>query len=195
MRRAPSTTGSTAAGIPTSAQAANRGLVTNSIASAPAAVMVLRRAIDITLPTMLRISSTSAVSRETSSPLRVRSWKPASRLMRCAYNWVRRSATTRSPSRETKKKRAAVATASATATTNSSRKARSMSPALPLRNPSSIIVRNATGRLSEAAEDSASAHSQAPNRPRWRRTKGHSARREPMGALAGAGVGESMRAW
>jgi hypothetical protein len=34
-------------------------------------------------PTTLRSSSASAVSRETSSPLRVRSWKPASSPMTC----------------------------------------------------------------------------------------------------------------
>jgi hypothetical protein len=65
-----------------------------------------------------------------------------------------------------------------------------MLPALPLLKPSSIIVRNATGKLSEALDDTASDNSQAVNRPRCRRTNGQSACREPMGALAGAGVGE-----
>ena len=65
-------------------------------------------------PTTLRSSSASAVRRDTSSPLRVRSWKPASSPIRWAYSRSRRSATTRSPSSDTKKKRAAVASASAT---------------------------------------------------------------------------------
>ena len=82
IAREPTITGTTATGIPTSAHAASFGLVTNSIASAPIAVIVLRRAIDITLPMMLRISSTSAVRRETSSPLRLRSWNAASRPIR-----------------------------------------------------------------------------------------------------------------
>ena len=71
--RAPKMTGTTANGMAISAQAASLGLVTNSITIAPTAVMLLRRAMDITLPMMLRINSTSEVSRETSSPLRVRS--------------------------------------------------------------------------------------------------------------------------
>ena len=65
-----------------------------------------------------------------------------------------------------------------------------MLPALPLVKPSSIMVRNATGRLRDALEDTASDNSHAVNKPRCRRTNGQSARREPMGALAGAGVGE-----
>jgi hypothetical protein len=71
--RAPKMTGTTASGMAISAQAASLGLVTNNITMAPTAVMLLRSAIDMTLPMMLRISSTSEVSRETSSPLRVRS--------------------------------------------------------------------------------------------------------------------------
>ena len=68
-----------------------------------------------------------------------------------------------------------------------------MLPALPLLKPSSIMVRKATGRLNDALEDTASANSQAMNNPRCLRTNGHNARREPMGALAGAGVGEFIR--
>src|SRR6478735_5963579 len=61
----------------------------------------------------------------------------------------------------------------------------------PLLKPSSIIERKATGRLRVAADEQASASSQARNRPECRRTNGHSARSEPMGAL-GAGLGEVM---
>ena len=73
-----------------------------------------------------------------------------------------------------------------------------MPPLLLVLKPSSIMVRNATGRLSEALEDTASASSQATNRPRWRRTNGHNARNEPkgglVGALDGAATGEFIRA-
>ena len=84
MRRLPTTIGRTASGMPTSAHAASFGLVTNSIASAPTTVTTLRNATDMLEPTTLRSSSASAVSREISSPLRVRSKKPASSPSRCA---------------------------------------------------------------------------------------------------------------
>jgi len=45
----------------------------NSMLSAPIAVIELRKAIDMLLPTTLRSSSVSAVSRDTNSPVRVRS--------------------------------------------------------------------------------------------------------------------------
>ena len=64
----------------------------------------------------------------------------------------------------------------------------------PLLKPWSIICRNATGRLRVAVEDTASAPSHAMNKPKWRRTKGQSARSEPMGAL-GTGAGEVIRQW
>ena len=73
MRRPPSTIGNTASGIPTTAHAASFGLVTNSIASEPNTVTVLRRATDMLEPTTLRSSSASVVRRETSSPVRLRS--------------------------------------------------------------------------------------------------------------------------
>ena len=73
-RRLPANTiGSTASGMPTSAQAASRGLVTNNIARLPITVTMLRNATDMLLATTLRSSSASAVKREISSPLRVRS--------------------------------------------------------------------------------------------------------------------------
>src|SRR5690606_74786 len=127
-------------------------------------------------------------SRETSSPVRLRSWKPASRLIRCEYSRPRRSATTRSPNSETKKKRAAVAMASATATANSSMNARSMAPPPPSAKPWSIMVLNATGRLSVAADDAASANSQPANNARCLRTNGQRVRRRLTGALAGGAV-------
>ena len=73
MRRPPMMIGSTARGMPRTAQAASFGLVTNSITNEPTTVTVLRRATDMLEPTTLRSSSASAVRRETSSPLRVRS--------------------------------------------------------------------------------------------------------------------------
>ena len=53
------------------------------------------------------------------------------------------------------------------------------------------MVRNASGRLSVALLDAASAISQATNKPRCLRTNGHSVRRLPicrgaLGAFAGA---------
>jgi len=100
--RAPMMIGSTASGMPSSDQAASRGLVTNSIARLPTTVTLLRSATDMVEPTTLRSSSLSAVRRDTSSPLRLRSWKPAPSWIRCAYSRLRRSATTFSPSSETK---------------------------------------------------------------------------------------------
>jgi len=70
--------------MPSSDHAASRGLVTNSIARLPTTVTLLRNATDMVEPTTLRSSSLSAVRRETSSPLRLRSWKPAPSWMRCA---------------------------------------------------------------------------------------------------------------
>ena len=88
--------------MPIRAYAASCGLVTNSIAMLPTNVTVLRRATDMLVAITLRSSSASAVSRDTSSPLRLRSWKPASSAIRCEYSCPRRSATTRSPSNDTK---------------------------------------------------------------------------------------------
>ncbi len=73
MRRPPITIGSTASGIPSTAHAASFGLVTNSITSEPTTVTLLRSATDMLEPTTLRSNSASAVRRETSSPLRLRS--------------------------------------------------------------------------------------------------------------------------
>src|SRR5690606_16510302 len=162
----------------------------------PRKVTALRRATDMLVAMTTRSSSASAVRRDTSSPLRVRSKNPASSDTRCAYSWPRRSATTRSPSRETKKKRTAVASASATATANSNMKARSMAVPPPWLKPWSIMIRNACGRVSVAVEEATSAASQAANRPRWRRTNGQSIFRLPMGALdlgsmAASGRGEA----
>ena len=147
--------------MPINAHDASRGLVMNSMTSEPTTVMLLRSATDMLLPTTPRISSTSAVNRDTSSPLRLRSWKPASSPIRCAYSRSRISATTRSPSSEMKKKRVAVLSARTSATTNSSRKALSISLPLPLRKPSSIMVLIANGKLSDVAEDTISASSHA----------------------------------
>src|SRR5690606_13892055 len=52
-----------------------------------------------------------------------------------------------------------------------------------LEKPWSIICRNATGRLSVAVDEHASATSQAANNPRCARTNGHNARKLPTGAL------------
>ena len=151
----------------------------------------LRSATDMLVPITLRSSSASAVRRDTRSPLRLRSWKPASSWIRCEYNFPRRSATTRSASSDTKKKRAAVASASATAATNSHTNARSIAPPPPCAKPWSIMVRNAIGRLSVALLDAPSAISQATNKPRCLRTNGHRVRRLPilrdaLSALTGA---------
>src|SRR5690606_12877049 len=52
-----------------------------------------------------------------------------------------------------------------------------------LENPWSIICRNATGRLSVAVDEHASATSHAANSPRCARTNGHSAPKLPTGAF------------
>jgi hypothetical protein len=57
----------------------------------------------------------------------------------------------------------------------------------PLLKPWSIMRRKATGRLSVAVDEHASASSHATNRLRCACTNGQSARRLPMGAL-GVGV-------
>lgn len=72
-RRAPSTIGSTASGMPIRVKPASRGLVTNSITMLPITVTELRSATDMVVPITPRSSSLSADSRETSSPLRLRS--------------------------------------------------------------------------------------------------------------------------
>ena len=157
--------GSTHSGMPTSAKAARRGLVTNSIAMLPITVTTLRSATDMLEPTTLRSSSVSADRRETSSPLRVRSRKPASSASRWAYRRSRRSATTRSPSSETKKKRAAVASASASGDARTAARRRDRC----CRRPGEALVDHLPHRdrqLSVAVEDAASATSQATNRPR-----------------------------
>jgi hypothetical protein len=72
-RRPPSTTGSTARGMPMMASAASFGLVTTSITRLPDTVTMLRRATDMLLLTTPRSSSVSAESRDTSSAERERS--------------------------------------------------------------------------------------------------------------------------
>ena len=59
--------------MPTSVHAASRGLVTTSMVRLPMTITTLRSATDMLEPTTLRSSSASAVRRDTSSPLRVRS--------------------------------------------------------------------------------------------------------------------------
>src|SRR5690349_17565664 len=73
----------------------------------------------------------------------------------------------RSPSRLTKKKRAAVAIASSAATTNRPRKLELIAEALACVKPRSIITRTACGRISVAADDSARKPSQPVIRPRY----------------------------
>lgn len=65
--------GSTASGMPIRVKPARRGLVTNSITMLPTTVTVLRNATDMVVPIKPRSSSLSADSRDTSSPLRLRS--------------------------------------------------------------------------------------------------------------------------
>ena len=191
-RRPPSTIGSTNTGMPISVQAARRGLVTTIIARLPTTITTLRRATDMPEPITPRSSSVSADRRETSSPLRLRSKNAWSSPTRCPYRRVRRSAMTRSPSSETKKNRAAVARASPRATTNSTAKAVLMLPASL--KPRSIISRTATGRLSVAVEEAASAISQATTSPRWRPRKGSSVRSTPTRALAGVAAASEAAA-
>ncbi|MGY4353668.1 hypothetical protein ACVW0J_000161 [Bradyrhizobium sp. i1.7.7] len=74
-----------------------RGLVITIIAAAPKNIMRLRSAIETEAPTADLIWVVSAVSRDTSSPLRAESKKAGESESRCAKTSRRRSATMRSP--------------------------------------------------------------------------------------------------
>ena len=165
-RRPKNTIGRMISGMPIAAKPARRGLVSASATLLPMKVTKLRSAIEALEPTTLRSSSVSADSRETSSPERVRSKNSMSSRSSRAYRLRRRSAITFSPSRLTKKKRRAVATASSTATASRPKNQRSMAAGSSPAKPRSIMKRTATGRLSVARLDSASAPSHSATRPR-----------------------------
>ena len=86
------------AGIASSTRAESLGLVTTISATAPKNRKALRSAIEMLTPKAALTWVVSAVSRETISPLLVRSKNAGSREVRCRNTAARRSATTRSPS-------------------------------------------------------------------------------------------------
>ena len=101
--RLPSTTsGTTTTGTSTRIIPVRRALVTASIARLPTSEMAERSVIDRFTPAMDCTSVVSAVSRESTSPMRVISKNAGSMRMTRAYTASRRSATTRSPSHVTK---------------------------------------------------------------------------------------------
>ena len=102
-RRPNNSIGTTTSGITSAARPASLGLVTISSVVAPTKVTRLRTAIEAELPTTVCTSSVSVPRRDCSSPVRVDSKKPRSSPSRCEYRRCRMSATTRSPSRLTKK--------------------------------------------------------------------------------------------
>ena len=118
--------GRIASGITSAANPASFGLVTTSSTLAPTSITALRSATETEEPMTVCTSSASAVMRDSSSPLRLRSKKLVSSVSRCAYKRRRRSATTDSPSIEMNQKRSEVATARTPATMNRPRKLRSM---------------------------------------------------------------------
>ncbi|MEJ1967347.1 MAG: hypothetical protein WDN03_01730 [Rhizomicrobium sp.] len=77
-------------------------LVTNISTSPPANITMLRAATEAEEPTTVWISVVSAVSRDSTSPVRVTSKKDGVRPMTWANTALRRSAITRSPSQVTK---------------------------------------------------------------------------------------------
>ena len=137
-------------------------------------------------PTTLRSSSASAVRRETSSPLRVRSKKPASsaeqvRVQACCAG--RRPRVRRAARRNRSAPRWPAP--APRATTN-----RKHERAIDVGAAGEALVDHVAERDRQAQRrgrtNSASASSQATNRPRCGRTNGHSARRRRSGLWAGS---------
>jgi len=101
--RRPSTMiGTTASGTTSSASAVRRGLVISSIARPPTNISELRIATETVEPTTWSIKVVSDDSRLITSPVRAVSNQAGLSRTMCAKAALRISATTRSPSHETK---------------------------------------------------------------------------------------------
>ena len=96
-QRPNATSGITINGIANSTKPESRGLVITIIAVAPMNSITLRSAIETEAPTADLIWVVSAVSLETSSPLRAESKNDGDSEIRCANTSRLRSATMRSP--------------------------------------------------------------------------------------------------
>ena len=96
-QRPNATSGITITGIASSTKPDSFGLVITIMAVAPMNSIMLRSAIETEAPTADLIWVVSAVSRDTSSPLRAESKKAGDSEIRCANTSRLRSATMRSP--------------------------------------------------------------------------------------------------
>ena len=96
-QRPNATSGITITGIASSTNSESFGLVITIMVVAPMNSIKLRSAIDTDAPTADFICVVSAVSRDTSSPLRAESKNAGDSEIRCANTSRRRSATMRSP--------------------------------------------------------------------------------------------------
>ena len=94
--------GATISGISTTIIKVSIGLVATSITSEPSSVNVERSVIEMPTPEIDCTSVVSAVSRDSTSPVRVTSKNVGSMRMTFAYTALRTSATTRSPSHVTR---------------------------------------------------------------------------------------------
>ena len=94
--------GPTISGISTTIISVSIGLVQTSITSEPSSVSVERSVIEMPTPEIDCTSVVSAVSRDSTSPVRVTSKNVGSMRTTFAYTALRTSATTRSPSHVTR---------------------------------------------------------------------------------------------
>ena len=101
-RRPNSAMGATTTGTISSTRAVSLKLVSASMIRLPIPSSVLRTAIDTLVPTTCSSSALSAVRREITSPVRACSKNAGDSSSRCANTSRRKSATTRSPSQDTR---------------------------------------------------------------------------------------------
>ena len=101
-RRPSIKSGPTISGISTTIINVNLGLVATSITSEPMSVSAERSEIEMPTPEIDCTSVVSAVSRDSTSPVRVTSKNVGSMRMTFAYTALRMSATTRSPNHDTR---------------------------------------------------------------------------------------------
>ena len=121
-RRPNTNSGTNTRGISKTITPVRVGLVSVSMTNAPAAVTALRNVIDRFTPAIDWTRVVSVVNRESTSPERILSKKLGSRFITCAYKRFRKSATTRSPSHDTRYDRAAANTPRIPASTKSTMK-------------------------------------------------------------------------
>ena len=101
-RRPSISSGPTISGIATTIIKVSVGLVATSSTSEPSSVSVERSEIEMPTPEIDCTSVVSAVRRDSTSPVRVTSKNVGSIRITFAYTALRMSATTRSPSHETR---------------------------------------------------------------------------------------------